>query len=360
MNPDLEAERASLPEPAPVALWRRRLRLALGVAFAVGAAWLVVSASGGFGDAVSALGHVDPWWLIPAVACEATAYVLSGARLRRLAGARADLSVASATGIELVVNGLGLLTPASPAEGLALGAAELSRRGLDRRHVTLTLLFTQWFSTRVFLLVNALNLLFVLVTRDLPVDSTWPLVVAPIVLIALAGTAIVASRPAATERLALIVGALRFWKPRPPTDQRRNAGARFHSDAMAVVGSPRQRIVLVCLSAASMLADVSCLYFVLIAAGAHVGFDVAILATGAAAAGAIVPFLPGGLGVVEAIIPAVVHWYGPPFTRRSPVRSCTAPPALSFPPQPVRSRSARCGHDERDGGTPSGRMSPGS
>ena len=65
------------------------------------------------------------------------------------------------------------------------------------------------------------------------------------------------------------------------------------------------------LSVGSMLADIACLYFSLIAAGAHVGFDVALLAAGAGAVGAIVPLLPGGLGVVEAIIPAVVHWYGP-------------------------------------------------
>ena len=210
-----------------VAGWRRWLRVFLGLGVGAGAIALVVSAAGGLGDAVAALKSVNLWWLIPAVVCEGLAYVLSGVRLRRLAGSGAVLSATSATGIELVVNGLGLLTPASPAEGLAFGAAELSRRGLGRRRVGLTLGFSQWFSLRVFLLVNALNVLFVLVTRDFPVDSTWPLVGAPLVLAVLFGTAVLANRPATAARLAVFVGGMRFWKPRPPVEQRRAAGAGF-------------------------------------------------------------------------------------------------------------------------------------
>jgi uncharacterized protein (TIRG00374 family) len=297
--------------PALAARWRRTLRFALGLALGGAAIWVVVNAAGGLGDALDALGRVDWWWLLPAALFEGLAYFLSGLRLRRLAGPAA-VSPASATGIELVVNGLGLLTPASPAEGLAFGVSELSRRGLDRRHIALTLGFSQWFSLRVFLLVNALNLGWILATRDFPVDSTWPLIAAPLILAGLAVTAFLASRPATMERLAVLVGAARFWKPRLDREERRASGARFHADAMEVVGPPRRRIALMGLSVGSMLADIACLYFALIAAHAHVGFDIALLAAGAAAASALIPLLPGGLGVVEAIIPAVVHWYGPP------------------------------------------------
>ncbi len=45
--------------------------------------------------------------------------MLAGVRMRRLAGPEADLSPMAATELTLVVNGLGLLTPASPAEGIA-------------------------------------------------------------------------------------------------------------------------------------------------------------------------------------------------------------------------------------------------
>jgi len=290
--------------------WRTALRVVLGLVLGGGAIWLVINAAGGAGDVFDALARVDWWWLVPATLFEGLAYVLSGLRLRRLAGPD-QVSPSAATGIELVMNGLGLLTPASPAEGLAFGMSELSRHGLDRRHVALTLGFSQWFSLRVFLLINALNLFWILATRDFPIDSTWPLIAAPLVLAFLAATAFLASRPATMERLALIVRAAQFWKPRATRDERRASGARFHADAMAVVGPPRRRVVLMALSTGSMLADIACLYFVLIVAHAHVGFDIALLAAGAAAASSLIPLLPGGIGVVEAIIPAVVHWYGP-------------------------------------------------
>ena len=306
---DNPAESSAAVLSAP--FWRRALRFGLGLSLGAAAIWIVVSASGGLADALDALRAVDWWWLIPAAIFEGIAYFLSGLRLRRLAGP-AVVSPAAATGIELVVNGLGLLTPASPAEGLAFGVSELSRRGLDHRHIGLTLGFSQWFSLRVFLLVNALNLCWIVATRDFPVDSTWALIAAPLILGLLAVSAFLASRPSTMERLAVIIGAAQFWKPRLDSDERRARGARFHADAMEAVGPPRRRVVLMALSVGSMLADIACLYFALIAAHAHVGFDIALLAAGAAAASALIPLLPGGLGVVEAIIPAVVHWYGPP------------------------------------------------
>ncbi len=290
--------------------WRFGLRIGVGLVLGAGAIWLVVNAAGGMGDALDALARVDWWWLVPATLFEGLAYVLSGERLRRLAGPD-RVSTSAATGIELVINGLGLLTPASPAEGLAFGASELSHRGLNRRRVALTLGFSQWFSLRVFLLVNALNLFWIVATRDFPINSTWPLIGAPLMLVLLAVTASLASRPATTERLAVIVGAAQFWKPQIGRDERRASGAQFHADAMAVIGPPRRRVVLMGLSVGSMLADIACLYFVLIAAHTHVGFDIALLAAGAAAVAGLIPLLPGGLGVVEAVIPAVVHWYGP-------------------------------------------------
>ena len=305
-----DAPDSAAPHARPV-LWPRVLRFGLGLALGGVAIWVVVKASGGLSDSVDALRQVDWWWLIPAALFEGIAYFLSGLRLRRLAGPTV-VSPAAATGIELVVNGLGLLTPASPAEGLAFGASELSHRGLDRRHIGLTLGFSELFSLRAFLLVNALNLGWIVLTRNFPVDSTWPLLVMTLILGGLAVTAFLAGRPATMERLAIILGAARFWKPRPDSEERRASGAQFHADAMQVVGPPRRRRALMSLSVGSMLADVGCLYFALIAAHAHVGFDIALLAAGAAAASALIPLLPAGLGVVEAVIPAVVHWYGPP------------------------------------------------
>ena len=255
---------------------RQILRFALGVVVGAGALWLVVSAAGGLGDAIAALGRTNPAWLAPAIAFEAVAYVLGGVRLRRLAGSGADLSPIAAAELELVVNGLGLLTPASPAEGIAFEYRELGRRGLPRRRIALTIAFEQWFSTRVFYLVQALNLLLIVATRDFPADAAWPLAAAAVILSLLALTALAAARPRAAERVAVVLGALRFWRPRGSPAERRVAGARLHAEAMAVVGPPRARVRLMLLSVASLLADVACLWMLMFAVGIHDGFDIAL------------------------------------------------------------------------------------
>ncbi|MFI5046647.1 MAG: YbhN family protein [Acidimicrobiia bacterium] len=294
--------------------WRYWLRALLGVTLSAGAIWLVFRAAGGIADVQDALAQMNPWWLIPAVVFEALSYVLSGVRLRWLAGRDVDLTVVSATELELVVNGLGLLTPASPAEGLAYATSELSRRGLTRRRIALTLGFASWFSFRIFYMASAVNLLFMLATRHLPVGATWPLVIALLVLAVLVAAAVLASRPSTAEHVAVILGALRFWKPRRSRAELRVSGARFHNDALAVVGPPRRRFQLACISFASMMSDVACLWFILIAAGARVDPDIAFLAVGAGAVAGAVPLLPGGIGVVEAVMPAVIHGFGPPIS----------------------------------------------
>jgi uncharacterized protein (TIRG00374 family) len=125
-------------------------------------------------------------------------------------------------------------------------------------------------------------------------------------------TAMAAARPAVAARVAVVVGALRFWKPRPSIEQRRATGMRMHADAMEVIGTPRHRVGLVLLSAGSLLADAMCFRMVLFAVGIHQGFDLALLTFGAGAAAASIPLLPGGIGAVEAAIPALLAWYGSP------------------------------------------------
>ncbi len=290
----------------------RLLRAALGVTAGGGAIWVVVSAAGGLTDAGRAIQAINGLWLAPAIAFEALAYVLSGLRLRRLAGPDADLGAGAAIALTVVVNGLGLLTPAAPAEGMAFEYNELRSRGLPRRRIALTMGFEQWFSTRVFVLVQAINLLLIVSWRDLPTDTGWVLTAAACVLALLAVTAVLANRATTAERIMVVLGAVRFWRPRTPLDDRRAAGADFHRQAMEVVGPPRRRVTIMGLSVASLLSDTACLWMVMMAAGLHHGFEIAVLVVGAAGAAAMVPFLPGGIGVVEAAIPGVLAWYGTP------------------------------------------------
>ncbi len=288
------------------------LRFTLGTVVAGVALWLVVSSAGGLSDAVDALRQTDAVWLVPAIAFEAISYALSAVRLRALAGPEADLSLIEATELTLVVHGLGLLTPASPAEGIAFEYRELSQRGLLRRRIALTIGFEQWFSTRIFYLIHALNLLVIVATRDFPTDARWPLLAAALILSLLVTTAFAAARPQIAQRIAIVVGGLRFWRPRASRDDRRASGAQLHAEAMAVVGPPRRRARVAAVSAAALLADAACFWMLLFSVGIHDGFELALLSVGAAAVASSIPLLPGGLGAVEAAVPALLAWYGAP------------------------------------------------
>ena len=247
----------------------RALQVVGAVLIGGGAIWLVVRAAGGLDDAFAAIEDMNLWWVVPAIVCEGIAYLLSGLRLRKLAGRPEEVTVVVATEVELVVNGLGLLTPASPAEGLALGGLELSRRGLGRRRAALSLAMSEWFSLQAFLLVSAVNLTWVVATRDFPIDATWPLLAAAAIVLALVASVVLASRPATTERLAMLLGRLPVVRSRRSPEQQRSSGARLHADLMDVVGRPSDRFVVAALSVGSLLADIACLDLLLVAAHAR-------------------------------------------------------------------------------------------
>jgi uncharacterized protein (TIRG00374 family) len=58
------------------------------------------------------------------------------------------------------------------------------------------------------------------------------------------------------------------------------------------------------------MADGAVMWAATQAAGVHLPFDVILLATTAGVLAGLIPFLPGGIGVVDAAIPAVLHHYG--------------------------------------------------
>ncbi len=294
------------------ALWKQALRLSLGLLVGCGAVWFALAAAGGWRVSANALMRTDARWLAAAVVAQAWGVVLSAVRLRRLAGTQVDLSLTAASGLELVMNGLGVLTPAAPAEAIAYGVRQLRRRGLDKTRAALVLGLEQWFSYRVIYLIASLNLLVILARRGLPVPGPWPGVAAVLALLVLAVTGVAASRPASMEHLSGAWARVRFWVPRPSAEQRRLTGVRLHETAMSIVGRPRDRGRLVGLSVAGHLTGVLTLVLAMRAEGVVVEPDVALLASAAAVLASSIPLLPAGLGLVEAAVPAVLAWYGAP------------------------------------------------
>ncbi len=290
----------------------RVLRLAAAATIAAVALALVVSSAGGFTAVAGALEDFEPLWLVPAMLAVAAAYLLLGAHLRRLAGLR-SLAYGAATALALVWFGLGNVLPGAPAPGLLIVGSELRRRGLDPQRVRLVLAFSAWFNLRTFLGLAAISALIATAFDHPPIGDTVLLLGAASGMLALlALTAAMASGSAAAQRLATLLSHLRAPRLRRPPAQARASATAWHAAAKAVVGTPRNRLVLVLLATGAWLADALCLQLALLGAGVHMDPDIVLLADLIGVLAASVPLLPGGLGIVEAAIPTVLHRYGAP------------------------------------------------
>lgn len=289
-------------------------KLAIGILVGGAAVWLVVSTAGGFGDAIDAVGRMQGGFVAIAVAMVVLRLGLYGLQLMWLAKRSGRLGGGTAFGLALVVYGFGAVTPAAPAEGLALASRELRRRGRSKRQAHLTFGFSEWFAQRTFYGVAAINLILVVVLGHLAFHDSWPFMIAAfVVLLALAGTAILARRPQSAERIAVLLDALHIRRPQATTAaDPRSAAHEWHADAMIVVGSPRNRIRLAIVSALAVVADAAALWATCHAAGFHIHPELALLAATVGTMASWVPLLPSGLGLVEAAIPAILHRFGAP------------------------------------------------
>ena len=291
--------------------WSRAISFALGAMVAVGALLAVLSLSGGVADVLAALERVSPGWMLAAAVAMVGGYALLALHMRRLASR--GISVWQAARADLLLFGVGNVLPGSPAPGALLAAAELRRDGLSPRHTRFVLAFTMWFNVRTLLGIGAIAFLVAFARQHPGVRETGLWWLAAVGLIAaLAISAALAARPTTAEHTAQLFARLRVTRPRPPADVTRAGADTWHAEAKATVGSRRNRIVLVVLAAGSWLADATCLWLALAAAGVQLDADVVLLAYVAGIVIASLPLLPGGIGAVEAAIPAVLHYFGAP------------------------------------------------
>jgi uncharacterized membrane protein YbhN (UPF0104 family) len=294
------------------------MKWAVAAAISVAIAYTVVFSASGFADAVGSLASAHLGWAAVGVACEGASFLLLGLLVHRLVGSQAGVSRRATVGVGLVLTGLGNVLPAAPAEGLALASAELRRRGVHNRRVRLALAFSEWYTTRAAFALVALNALVIATIVQLRVGGSlarpWLFgLPAAGMLGFLAFTAWLAGRRQTAEWVAVVAGRLRFWKPAPPIEKLRAAGAGWWSDAQRVLGSRRNRIAVVLVAAASTACDALCFGFAMWAVGIHPRPGEFLLVYGAAMVASLVPLLPDGLGTVESVVPLLLHHSGTPF-----------------------------------------------
>lgn len=288
-------------------------KFAIGLVIGVAAVWLVISTAGGLGDALAAMGRMRGGFVALAFGFAAVRMFLFALQLLWLGRRTGHTRLLTASGLALVIFGLGAITPAAPAEGLAIASHELGRRGRTKRQARVTVGFSEWFAQRTFYAIAALDLIVVVGLGHLSVADSWPfIIVAAVVLLAIIGSAVAARRSSTAEWVASALGAIRLRKPQAPAEDRRDAAAIWHAQAMAVVGPPRNRMRLAVVSAAAVLADAATLWATCHAAGFHIHPELVLLARTVGTIASWIPLLPSGLGVVEIAVPAILHRFGAP------------------------------------------------
>lgn len=301
--------------PSPPSPGRRRLRLAVGLVIGGGAIYAVVSSAGGFGDSWDALRAARPGWVAGGAVCEAVSYLMLGLLLRQLVGERIDRRTAVRLG--LVVSGLGNILPAAPAEGVTMAGAELRRRNVDAHRTWISLGLLQWYWVRTLFAVAALDALVVVAVTSRRYTDEGPgrmviVGVAIAILVVLAATAWISSRRQTMEIVAIVVGKLQWRRREHPPIDRRAQGAMWHAEIHEVLGSPASRVAIITLAAASCLADAACFHFAVSAVGVHLSPALFLFAYVVGMITTLVPFVPNGLGVVEVVVPSLLHHAGVP------------------------------------------------
>jgi uncharacterized protein (TIRG00374 family) len=260
--------------------------------------------------AVDVLSDASLPWLAAALAVQVLNYAFLGFQLGRLVGGEPRLGKRVAVRVALVVYGLGTLLPGAPAPGMVIAATELSRRGIDRGRAALAFFLSAWFNVRSFLVLAMLTAISATLRGRVPDDSrALVLGSAGFIAAALALTAAIVRRPALGDRVGRILEAL-DWHGTGRTA--RQDTTRLQATALGVVASRRDGFLIASATLASRLTDAVCLRLALVAVGIHVSMGVVLVAYVVSIVASSVPLLPGGLGLVEAAVPELLHHYGVP------------------------------------------------
>jgi uncharacterized protein (TIRG00374 family) len=291
---------------------RRRLGYAAALVVAGLLVYAVVVASGGMRDAVHELRHASRSWLVLVLVLEMASYAIAGWLLTLLRGDDVSLGWMTTARVALVMWGLGSLLPVAPAEGIALSASELERRGISRQHAVTMLLLAGWLQLWALVITAAVTSAVVAtVAHPDPNDAVRLLVVASALAAITAVVVALVRRPFVGK---LAADAVR-WLPRHRKKTRaelRAAGIDEHARLLGLLGRPVHRVGIAVASTGWWIADAGGLWMALHAAHARVDFGLVVLAYVAGVVASWVPLLPGGLGAVEIAVPAVLHHFGVP------------------------------------------------
>ena len=262
-------------------------------------------------DALHALRHAQAGWITGALVCELIVYLALAFLLHRLLRRVGDLSGGTCFALALVVFGLGGIMPAAPAEGITVATSEMSRRGVPASRGAGALIVSVWVRYLMLAVVFAIDLAVAVANgRRLGLDIPTVVGVSVAILLIVAGAVAVArSRWLAHTAAALLERVAR----RVRSAETRVTGEALRATLAMVLGTRVDQAMAGAWAAASWLADAACLALCVRALGGTLSFDAVLVAYVAGQAAALLPLLPGGIGVVDLAVPTVMHRLGVPF-----------------------------------------------
>lgn len=289
------------------------LKALAGVALTALVVRVVFSSAADLNGAVASMGDTNPRWLPLLLVAEALCYLGLAVQLQRLTRPASRMSLWLAARVVVITSGLGSLLPGTPAPGIALGVHELNQRGLSTRQAGLSLVWLNWFSLRAFLVTAVLAAMLALPRGNISLGNAWLVAGAGLVVLAgLSVSNILLTRQSLVEGAAVFAARARFWAPRIGDEAARSRGREWFHDAIDALGTPRNRALVGVVSVGSWLADAWCLRLALVAVGAHVNFNAVLLAYTGATLASSIRLIPGGIGIVEATQPLILHHFHVP------------------------------------------------
>lgn len=305
---DLERAERSIARGIVRPLMTRRaiVRLATGVVVAVVVLIAIARVSNDIPGALEVLSDASLPWILVAIGVQSLCYVLLAFQISGLLGATVGRFLPFR--IALVVYGLGTVLPGAPAPGMMIAATELTRRGVEAGRTTLAFFLSAWLNVRSFLILAVLTAFTAVLRGRIPQGSRGAVLAGAVfVVAALALAEAVVKRPGIADRIGRFLEAVNW---RGSGAGARESAVRLHAATLETVANGRNGFVIAWATMGSRLADVICLRLSLIAVGIHVSMGIVLIAYVISTIVSIVPFLPGGLGIVEATVPGVLHHYG--------------------------------------------------
>ena len=254
-------------------------------------------------DAARRLGNIQWWWLVAALAAEA-ASMSAFARLQKQLLNAAEVPVRQSQSLAVVYasNAMSVSLPGGPLFSTTFTFRQSRHWGASRVVASWQLAMSGVLSTGTLALLGVVAALAVGGTAN-------PVGLAVAVLLAFAlvyGVRFVVRHPDCLHAVGRSVLHRVNQLRRRPANEGFDRWLETLDQLETVALRRRETAVALCWAALNWVADVACLGFAILAAGAQPSISGLVIAYAAGKAVATVPLLPGGVGIVEGALTAAL------------------------------------------------------